>query len=206
MADNPLLEPWSDPLGLPPFGGLKPEHFRPAFEAEMANQLAAIEAIVASPEPPTFDNTIVPLELSGIALERVGGAFFHLAGADTNEALQAVEREISPLLARHADRIYLNATLYGRITSIWAGRSSLGDEEARVADRYHTIFVRAGAALDETGKQKLAAINERLAAIGTAFAQNVLADESGWTLVLDTAEDRAGLPDWLLSAASAAAE
>jgi peptidyl-dipeptidase Dcp len=205
-AGNPLLAPWTDPLGLPPFGSVGPEHFRPAFEAEMANQLAAIQAIAASAEPPTFENTIVPLELSAIALERIGAAFFHLAGADTNEALQAVEREISPLLARHADRIYLDPKLYDRIASVWAARSSLGEEEARVVDRYRTIFVRAGAALDQDGKRRLAEINERLAAIGTQFSQNVLADESGWTLVLETEADRAGLPDWLLAAASAAAE
>jgi peptidyl-dipeptidase Dcp len=203
---NPLLENWSDPLGLPPFAAVRPEHFMPAFEAEMAKQLAAIDKIVATDGTATFSNTIVPLEISGIMLERIGAAFFHLAGADTDAALQAVEREISPRLARHADQITLNAKLYDRITSIWAGRSSLGEEEARVTDRYHTIFLRAGAALEESGKQRLAAINERLAAIGTTFAQNILADESGWSLVLEMEEDRAGLPDWLLGAASAAAE
>ncbi len=205
-ADNPLLEPWTDPLGLPPFGAIRPAHFRPAFDAAMAGQLRAVEEITASAEAPSFQNTVAPLERSGITLERIGAAFFHLAGADTNEALQAVEREISPLLARHSDRITLNSKLYDRIASIWAGRLSLGVEEARVADRYHTIFLRAGAALDEKGKHRLAQINERLAALGTQFSQNVLADESGWMLVLDTEADRAGLPDWLLAAASAAAE
>ena len=205
-SDNPLLEPWTDPLGLPPFGAIRPAHFRPAFDAAMADQLQAVETIAASAEPPSFANTIVPLERSGIPLEGIGAAFFHLAAADTNEALQAVEREITPLLARHSDRITLNSRLYDRIASIWAGRSSLNEEEARVADRYHTIFVRAGAALDETGKKRLAEINERLATLGTQFSQNVLADESGWRLVLETEADRAGLPDWLLAAASAAAD
>jgi peptidyl-dipeptidase Dcp len=206
MADNPLLAAPTSPLGLPPFDLIQPEHFRPAFDAEMAAQLAAIARITASPEPATFENTIVPLELAGLGLDRVAAAFFHLAGAHTNDALQAVEREISPLLARHSDRIYLDDKLYARIASIWAGRSSLAAEEARVTDRYHTIFVRAGAALDAAGKERLKAINERLAAVGTQFSQNVLADESGWKLVLETADDRAGLPDWLLSAAAAAAD
>ena len=206
QSDNPLLEPWTDPLGLPPFGAIRPEHFRPAFDTAMADQLNAVETITASAEPASFANTIVPLERSGIPLERIGAAFFHLAGADTNPALQAVEREITPLLARHSDRITLNSKLYDRIASIRAGRSSLGEEEARVADRYNTIFLRAGAALDEVGKKRLAEINERLAALGTQFSQNVLADESGWKLVLETEADRAGLPDWLLAAASAAAD
>ncbi|HQZ12903.1 MAG TPA: M3 family metallopeptidase [Devosia sp.] len=202
---NPLLEPNTDPLGLPPFARIRPEHFRPAFDAEMAAQLNAIEAITASIEPATFENTIVPLEKSGIGLERVAAVFFHLAGADTNAALQAVEREISPLLARHSDQIYLNPRLYERIASVWAARSSLGAEEARVTDRYHTIFSRAGAGLDEAGKARLKAINVQLAGIGTAFSQNVLADESGWMLVLDGADDLAGLPEWLLAAAAEAA-
>jgi len=206
MAASPLLAAPTSPLGLPPFDLIRPEHFLPAFVAEMAAQLTAIDRITDAPEPPDFTNTVVPLEKAGLGLERVAAAFFHLAGADTNAALQAVEREISPLLARHADKIYLNDRLYGRIASIWAGRSSLGDEEARVIDRYHTIFVRAGAALDAAGKERLRAINERLASIGTKFSQNVLADESGWKLVLETDDDRAGLPDWLVSAASAAAE
>jgi peptidyl-dipeptidase Dcp len=206
MAGNPMLERNDDPLGLPPFGRIKSEHFLPAFEATMAEQLNAVEAIVASAEPATFENTILPLEKSGIALERVGAAFFHLAGADTNDQLQVVEREISPRLARHSDSILLHSRLFQRIVAVWESRASLGAEEARVADRYHTIFSRAGAGLDAGGKAQLEKINERLAAIGTAFSQNVLADESGWTLVLETDDDRAGLPDWLLSAAAGAAE
>jgi peptidyl-dipeptidase Dcp len=205
VTTNPLLETNTDPLGLPPFSRIRPEHFRPAFDAEMAAQLAAIEAITGSAEPATFENTIVPLEKSGIGLDRVAAVFFHLAGADTNEALQAIERQISPLLARHSDQISLNRKLYDRIEAIWQARSSLGAEEARVTDRYHTMFWRAGAGLDDTGKARLKTINERLAAIGTSFSQNVLADESGWKLVLETQDDLAGLPEWLIAAAAEAA-
>ncbi len=202
---NPLLAPW-DGLGLPPFDRITPEHFRPAFDATMAAQTAAVETIAQSSEPPSFANTIVGLETSGLDLEKVAAVFFHLASADTNAALQAVEREIAPLLARHSNAIYLNAALFARIDALWQARDALGlDEEARqVLDRYHTRFVRAGAALDEAGKARLAEISERLAALGTEFSQNVLAAENGFHLVLRP-DDLDGLPDSVRSAAAEAA-
>jgi peptidyl-dipeptidase Dcp len=202
---NPLLEAWPDPIGLPPFAETRPEHFPAAIESAMAKQLAAIDTIVSSTEAPTFANTIVPLEVSGLALERIAAAFWHLAGADTNEALQAVERDVSPLFARHSDRMLLNSALFRRIEAVWNDRASLDPESAQVADRYHTIFQRGGAGLDEAGKARLAAINERLAAIGTQFSQNVLADESGFRLVLETEADLDGLPDFVIAAAAEAA-
>ncbi len=202
---NPLLAPWTDPLGLPPFAATRPGDFRPAIETAMAAQISAIAAIASSAEPATFANTIVPLELSGIALERISAAFWHLAGADTNDALQAVEREVSPLFARHSDRMLLDSALFERIEAVWRNRASLDPEAARVADRYHTIFERGGAGLDEAGKARLAAINERLAAVGTQFSQNVLADESGFKLVLDGEADLPGLPDFVVAAAAEAA-
>jgi peptidyl-dipeptidase Dcp len=202
---NPLLAEWTSPLGLPPFDQIKPEHFRPAFDTEMAAQLAAIDRIAVDPSPATFDNTIVPLELSGLGLDKVAAVFFHLASADTNDALQAVERDISPLLARHGNAIFLNEALFRRIEAVWKARENLGAEQKRVVERYHTNFVRSGAALDAAGKTRLAEITERLAGIGTQFGQNVLADESGFMLVLDGAADLAGLPPSVIAVAAEAA-
>ena len=204
---NPLLAPWTDPLGMPPFSAIRPEHFRPAFDATMAGQMAAVRAVAAGTVPATFDNTIVAMEKSGLDLERVASVFFHLASADTNDAVQAVEREIAPLLARHANEIYLDASLFRRIEAVYASREkgNLTAEQMRVVERYHTIFVRAGAALDAAGKKRLAEINERLAEVGTQFSQNVLADESGYKLILEGEADLAGLPDWLRAAAAEAA-
>ena len=206
MPDNPLTAPWPSPLGLPPFAEIRPEHFRPAFDAEMTAQLAAIDRIAADKAPPTFDNTIVPLELSGIGLDRVAAVFFHLASADTNDALQAVEREIAPLLARHSNTITQNDGLFRRITAVWQARDGLDAERKRVVERTYTGFVRSGAALDAAGKKRLSAITERLAEIGTLFGQNVLADESGFQLVLDGPADLAGLPESVIAAAAEAAE
>ena len=206
-ADNPLLAPWTGPLGLPPFGAIKPEHFRPAFDAAMAEQKVAVEAIAGAAEPATFDNTIRAMELSGLTLERVAAIFFHLAHADTSDQLQAIEREIAPVLSRHGDEIYLNAALFRRIEAVFKARDTAGRdaEQKRVAERYNTNFVRAGAALDAAGKTRLAEINERMATVGTQFGQNVLADESAWMLVLDGPGDLAGLPEFVVAAAAEAA-
>jgi peptidyl-dipeptidase Dcp len=204
---NPLLADWTGAFGLPAFGSLSPDQFRPAFDAALAAHRAEIDAIAADKAQPTFDNTIAALEKSGRALERVSNVFFVLAGADTSDAIEAVERDISPLLARHSNALYLNKELYARIAALHARRESLGlsAEQARVLDRYHTRFVRAGGALDRPVQDQLAAINERLASLGTQFGQNVLADEKSYALVLEES-DLAGLPDFARAAARAAAE
>jgi len=204
---NPLLSEFTGRFGLPAFGAVTPDHFRPAFDAALAQHRAEIDAIAASAGTPTFANTIEALEKSGRALERVANVFFVLAGADTGDAIEAVERDVSPLLARHSNALYLNRALYARIADLYARRDTLGlsAEQARVLDRYHTRFVRAGAALDQAQQDRLAAINERLATLGTQFGQNVLADEKSYALVLDEG-DLAGLPDFARDAARAAAE
>jgi peptidyl-dipeptidase Dcp len=206
-SQNPLLSDFTGRFGLPAFGAVKPEHFRPAFDAALAAHRAEIDAIAAAKEPPSFANTIEALETSGRALERVSNVFFVLAGADTGDALEAVERDVSPLLARHSNALYLNRALYARIADLYARRDTLGltPEQARVLDRYHTRFVRAGAALDKAEQDKLAAINERLASLGTQFGQNVLADEKSYAMILEES-DLAGLPDFARDAARAAAE
>ncbi len=206
-SENPLLTDWTGPFGLPPLPAIKPEHFRPAFERAMAAHRTEIDAIAASPSAPSFDNTIEALERSGHDLDRVSNVFFVLAGADSGAAIEAVEREISPLLARHSNALYLNAKLYARIAELyrWRDRLGLSAEQARVLDRYHTRFVRAGAALDKPAQDRLATINERLASLGTQFGQNVLADEKAYALVLEEG-DLAGLPDFARAAARAAAE
>jgi peptidyl-dipeptidase Dcp len=207
IPDNPLLTDWTAAFGLPPLPAIKPDHFRPAFDRALAAHRAELDAISANPEPPSFDNTVVALEKSGRDLERVANVFFVLAGADTGDAIEAVEREISPILARHSNAFYLDRALYARVAELYARRGSLGlnAEQARVLDRYHTRFVRAGGAVDKPAQDRLAAINERLASLGTQFGQNVLADEKSYALVLEKG-DLAGLPDFARDAARAAAE
>ena len=207
MTANPLLSDWTGAHGLPDFSAASPAQFRPAFDEALAAHRAEMDAIAADPAPATFANTIEALERSGRALDRVSNVFFVLAGADTSDAIEAVERDISPLLARHSNAMYLDRALFARIADLWARRDALGlsAEQARVLERYYTRFVRAGAALDKAAQDRLAAINERLASLGTQFSQNVLADEKSYALMLDEA-DLEGLPDFARDAAKAAAE
>jgi peptidyl-dipeptidase Dcp len=206
-ADNPLLTDWTGLFGLPPFGAIAPDHFRPAFDVALARHRAEIDAVAADATAPSFDNTIVALEKSGRDLDRVASVFFVKAGADTGDAIEAIEREVSPLLARHNNALYLNRALYARIADLYARREALGldAEQARLLERYHTRFVRAGAALAKPAQDRLATINERLASLGTQFAQNVLADEKAYALILEEG-DLVGLPDFARANARAAAE
>ncbi|MGC1557299.1 MAG: M3 family metallopeptidase, partial [Methylovirgula sp.] len=204
---NPLLEEWTGPFGAPPFAAIRPAHFRPAFAQAFAEHRAEIAAIVENPQPPNFANTIAAFERAGRTLDRVSAVFLHLAGADTNEEIEAIEREIAPLVARHHAEIHLNDALFARIDALFR-RATLGldAEQARVLERHHLAFRRAGAGLAAEAKARLAEIGERLAALGTQFSQNVLADENAFALVLETQDELAGLPEWMKSAAAVVAE
>ena len=204
---NPLLAQWTGSFELPPFAAIKPDHFRPAFDRALVAHRAEIDAIATDAAEPTFENTIVALERSGHELERVSNAFFVLAGAHTSDEIETIERDVSPLLARHSNALYLNRALFSRIAALYSKREALGlnSEQERVLERYHTRFLRAGAALEKPQQDRLATINERLASLGTHFAQNVLADEKSFAMVLEES-DLAGLPDFARAAARAAAE
>jgi peptidyl-dipeptidase Dcp len=207
-GDNPLLAEWSGPFGVAAFGRIKPEHFRPAFARAFAAHAAEVAAIAGNADAPTFANTIDALESSGEALTRAVDVFDLLAGAHTNDAILAVERELAPFKAKHWDRILMDEALFGRIDTLYRTRErlALSAEQRRVLERYHLKFTRAGAALDAAAKARLADINERLATLGTTFSQNVLSDEQSYMLLLDGEDDLAGLPDFVRAAARAAAE
>ncbi|WP_225765084.1 M3 family metallopeptidase [Inquilinus sp. Marseille-Q2685] len=204
---NPLLAPWDTPFGSPPWERIAASHFRPAFDVALAEHLREIEAIAGDPAEPNFDNTVAALERSGRLLRRVAAAFFNLTSAHSNDALEAVERDVAPLLARHHNAIQQNPALFRRVDALFARRAELGltPEQDRVLERYHLGFTRSGAGLDEAAKQRLSKIVERLATLGTQFGQNVLADEKAYALVLDGEADLAGLPQELRDAAAAAA-
>ena len=202
-ATNPILAIWTTPFETPPFAEIAPEAFRGAFDQALAAHDREIDAIAVEPALPAFDNTIVALERSGRGLRRLASLFWALAGAHTNDTLLAIEREISPRLAAHSNKIRLNPALFRRIDALWRGRETLGltPEQARVLERYHTSFRRAGAALDADAKKRLGEIVERLAGLGTTFSQHVLADEQSYVLELGSEDDLAGLPDFVRAAA-----
>lgn len=206
LSAHPLTR-WDGPLGLPDFTAFGDADFSPVLDAALAAHAAEIEAIAREGEAPTVDNLLKALELSGEALHRVSAIFWCRAGANTNDQIQAIERDIAPKMARHWSSISMNPQLFARIDALYARRAELGldAETLRVLERTWKGFVRAGARLDEAGKSRLAAINEELASLGARFGQNVLADERSWVLLLDAA-DLAGLPDFLRSAMAEAAE
>ena len=203
-SKNPLLGKWSTPFEMPPFDRVKAKHFRPAFDAAFAENIAEIDVLARNGEQPTFENTVVALERAGRPLDRVAGVFYNLSATDTTPEIQAIEREVAPRFAKHGMRIYQNARLFKRVDALMKGKAKLGlsEEQARVLDRYHRGFVRAGAALESGARKRLAAIAQRLAALGTKFNQNILADEQDFLLVLDSEADLAGLPDALRAAAA----
>jgi len=208
MQHNPLLIDWTTPFEMPPFTGLESKDFNEAFDVAMARAIQDIEAIAGSSEAPSFANTIVAMELAGKDLTRVAQTFFNLSAADTSPELQEIERDVAPRLAKHSSDILLNPDLFARISVLWENRDKLGlnAEEARVLERYHTRFVRAGAALGQQDKARMAEISQELATLGTSFAQNMLKDEADYQLVLDGDEALAGLPDFLVAAAAEAAK
>ena len=207
LSDNPLLAAWTGEAGAPPFSKIRAEHFRPAFEVAIAQRRAEIAAIRDNPAAPDFDNTVLALERSGHLFDRVARVFSHLAYADTNPDLQAIEREMAPVFARERNWVYLDETLFGRVDAVRRASAGLDAEARRLVERYHLAFTRTGAGQPGPVKQRLAEISERLASLGAAFAQNVLADERSFELVLESQADLAGLPaEFLAAAAETAAE
>ena len=206
---NPLLAPWTGPYGgAPALDRIKVEDFKPALEAGMAAQLAAVDAITATSAPPTFSNTIGEMERSDRLLKQVRNVYETWSSTMSSPEFQAVEREMAPRLAAFRDAITQNEALFRRITAVYEARESAGltPEQKRLAWLYYTTFARTGAKLDPAGKKRLSEINQRLAALYTDFAQNVLADENDCVLFLGGEKDLAGLPDSVRSAAAAAAE
>jgi peptidyl-dipeptidase Dcp len=207
-AANPLLQESPLPYHLPPFDKIKNEDFSPAYEQGMADQLKEVDAIAANSEKPTFANTIVALERSGQLLDRVDKVFSNLSAANTNPTIEAIEADMAPKLAAHHDTIHLNARLFARVQSIYDQRDhlDLDSESKHVVERYYRDFVRAGARLNEQDKAQLKAINGQLAALETAFTQNVLKEKNAHAVVVDHREELEGLPENEIAAAVTAAK
>jgi peptidyl-dipeptidase Dcp len=206
-CDNPLLAEFDGPLGVPPFDRIRDGHYLPAFEAAMEAHRAEVEALAASAEPPTFANTVAALDAAGRALDRTSRVFFAKNSADTNDAIQAVAREIAPRLSAHRDAILMDGRLFARIKAVHDGREGAGldAEQLRLVEETHQDFVRGGANLAPEDKQRLAAINERLALLGVRFRENLLAENNAFKLVIERTEDLSGLPESSVIAAAEAA-
>src|SRR5213082_1673018 len=205
---NPLLTQSALPYHVPPFDRIKDEHFAPAMEKGMREELKEVEVVANNSERPTFDNTIVALERTGRLLDRAERTFSNLNACNTNPALQKIETEMAPKLAAHRDAILLNSKLFARIRELYSNRGNLGlnPESSYLLERYYKDFVRAGAKLSDSDKEKLKKINAELATLQTQFEQKVLKEKNASSVVVDRKEDLAGLSDSQMATVANAAK
>jgi peptidyl-dipeptidase Dcp len=207
-ATNPFYSASTLPLQYPAFDQITTDHYLPAFERGMAEHIEEIAAIVNQADDPTFENTMLPLEESGELLNRVAVVFFAMSSAHTNDAIDEIEVEIAPRLSTHQDQIFLDAGLFARVQDLYERRDSLGldAESVRLIEENYKDFVRAGAQLDGEQKEQLKAINLELAELSTSFSQNVLDEVNAKAVVVDSAEELAGLTEAQIQTAADAAE
>lgn len=206
--DNPLLNDFDTPFGVPPFDLIKDSHFKPAYLKAFDEQKAEINAIINNPEEPDFNNTIKMLAYSGELLNKIGRVFGSLNSANTNDSLQAINREIAPISSRHRDDINLNDTLFKKVKSVYDNRDKLklNDEEKKLLEDTYKDFVRSGAALSPESKEKLRKINEELSMLQVKFGQNLLAETNGFKLILGKKEELSGLPEGVIEQAASMAK
>ena len=207
-ADNPFFAEWDTPFGVPPFEQIKPEHYKPAFTQGMEEQKAEIEAIVNNTEDATFENTIVALDQSGALLNKVSYVFFGQTNANTNDELQAINAEISPLLTQHGDDISMNPALFARVKAVYENKDNAGldKEQMKLLEETYKDFVRGGANLDSVSQAKLRELNTEISSLQTTFGQNMLKETNAFRLVIDNEADLAGLPANLIAVAAETAK
>ncbi len=204
---NPFFSDFDTPFQVPPFERIKPEHFLPAFEKGMAEQRAAIEAIVENPAVPDYENTIAALDRSDKLLDSVSRVFGGLTSANTNDDLKSLQKEVSPRLAAHRDEITLNKKLFERVKSVYENRAALAldPERSFLLENLYKGYIRNGAGLNEEDQAKLRDINQKLSRLGVQYGQNVLSETNAFRLVVENEADLAGLPKSSITAAAAAA-
>jgi peptidyl-dipeptidase Dcp len=207
-SGNPLLAEWTTPFGVPPFDQIEPEHFLPAIQEGIAQHNREVEAIAKGSAPPSFANTLEALDASGRLLEKVNGVFSNLTSAETTDALQAIQKQVAPMLAAHRDDVRLNPALFQRVKSVWDARATLTldpDQKKLLEDGWKD-FVRGGALLPKDGQERLRAINAELASLSVKFADNLLKETNAYRLVIERKDDLAGLPDRVIAAGAEAAK
>lgn len=205
---NPLLAKYETNFEVPPFDLIKDEHFRPAFKEALKVHEAEIDSILKIDEPATFANTILALENAGQLLNRVSTAFYNLNSANTNDTIQAIAKDLAPVMSAHRDEINLNPELFKRVKTVYDQRANAGldAEDQKLLEETYKGFVRSGANLKDEDKEKLKKINAELSVLSTQYGQNLLAETNAFEMVVDKEEDLAGLPKELKAAAAAEAK
>lgn len=207
-ANRLLAESWDTPFGVPPLDLIGDEDYTPAFIEGMKRQKLEITAIIENPAAADFENTIVALERTGGLLRRVSRIFFPRQSAHTNETLQAVARDIAPLLSAHRDDIYFDKTLFDRVHAVHESRSdlNLSPEKTRLLTETHKEFVRSGVGLSDDNRARVREINAELSGLSTRFGENLLAETNGFKLIIEDTSELEGLPAVLVAAAASEAE
>ncbi len=205
-SDNPFSSPSELPFEAPAFDQIREEHYLPAFEAGMQQHLTEVRAIAENPDAPTFENTVEAMERIGQVLERTARVFFNLTGSTTTDGLQAIQAEISPKLAQHSDKIWLDPQLFARVQQVYDDRAALPAEARQLTERYHLAFVRHGARLDEQKQQRLREINERSSQLTPRFQECLLKETQALGVVIEDKAELAGLSESDVSAAADAAD
>lgn len=205
--NNPFFAPSKLPLLAPDFDAIQTSHFLPAFESGMKQQIEEMNAIADQNGPPTFSNTLIPMERSGEILSRVSAVFFNLASAHTNPEIQKIEEEIAPKLAAHSDDIHLNKKLFARIETLWNSpeKDSWTEEQRRLLQETYEDFVRAGAKLSEDQQARVRAINEQLSSLETQFQNNLLAITKERAVLVDDVSKLEGMSESEITVAKQAA-
>ncbi len=205
---NLLLTEFTTPFGVPPFEQIRIEDYKPAFLQGMDEQKKEIEAIVNQTATPDFENTIVALDQSGKLLGRVSSVFYAQNSANTNDDMQNLSKELSPLLSKHSDDIALNAALFARIKAVYEKQSTLNlnKEQAKLLEETYKDFVRGGANLPADKQEQLRKLNSEIAMLQLTFGQNMLKETNDFQLVIEKKEDLSGLPESLIANAAKAAE
>ena len=205
---NPLLAKYETNFEVPPFDLIKDEHFRPAFKEALRIHEAEVDSILKIEDQPTFANTIVALENSGQLLNKVSTVFYNLNSANTNDTIQAIAKDLAPVLSAHRDEINLNPELFKRVKAVYDQKenSGLDAEDLKLLEETYKGFVRSGANLKDADKEKLKKINADLSVLSTQYGQNLLAETNAFEMLIDKEEDLAGLPKELKAAAAAEAK
>ena len=205
---NPFFEESPLYLNYPPFDRIENSHYLPAFERGMEEQLAQLSEIVNQASAPTFENTIIPLELSGQLLSRVATVFFSMSSAHTNEGIRELEQKLAPQLAAHNDKILLNPALFERINALQEQREELqlDAQSLRLLEQYHVDYVRAGAALTSQQQDQMRETNKEIAVLQTQYRQNILSEVNDLAIVVDSREELTGMSEALITAAQNEAE
>jgi peptidyl-dipeptidase Dcp len=208
MNENPLFEASTLPLEAPNFDVIEEEHFIPAFERGIEEQLSEIEQIASSQEDPTFENTILEMEKSGILLSRVSRVFYNLTSANTNEEIQSIQSEMAPRLASHSDDILLNNDLFERVKTVYENRdaSDLDESSLKLLEDTYRDFVRAGARLNAEQQQRMRQINERMSELTTTFQENLLTMNRERAVIVDSEAELTGLSADRIAAAKELAD